>query len=309
MAKARLSAPMLAALRHVADQGGIVRAWEIKTNTSAALGDRGMLTRIVRLAGDDVQWLLEPGAEVLGTTLAEIRATAEDATHEEDTRRAVCPDPECARSFLGRNAGDARDRLEGHVSYSHLPASFMRGGGKQRGTQLSPERLAEVHAWLNDSRFDPAPVGVVTPERRVEIRRVVDDAFETPEQRAARHALNKPLTEAFNALRDEASVPAPTLADDVAALLTRYGTLCAEVAVQRDDRLAVEPFDRANEVRRQILDRIAGAVSQQATEADVVRCARRWYYENGFKPGYLPRHTIGSTRDLKLAVETLGSGS
>lgn len=67
---------------------------------------------------------------------------------------------------------------------------------------------------------------------------------------------------------EQAHTPAPTLADDVAALLTQYGTLCAEVAVQRDDRLAFEPFNRAQEIRRQILDRIAARVPQRATISD-----------------------------------------
>ena len=43
----------------------------------------------------------------------------------------------------------------------------------------------------------------------------------------------------------------------------------------------------------------------EASEGTVVQAARRWYYEHGFKPGYLPRNIHGSDRDLKLAVEQI----
>lgn len=66
----------------------------------------------------------------------------------------------------------------------------------------------------------------------------------------------------------EPAAVAPSLAGDVAALLTQYGTLCAEVAVQRDDRLAVEPFDRAQAIRREILDRLTAQAPQPATNLD-----------------------------------------
>lgn len=46
-----------------------------------------------------------------------------------------------------------------------------------------------------------------------------------------------------------------------------------------------------------------------ALEAAVVRAARRWYYEHGFKAGYLPRNVLGSDRDLKLAVEQLDTAA
>lgn len=42
-------------------------------------------------------------------------------------------------------------------------------------------------------------------------------------------------------------------------LLRQYGAACAEVATTRDDRKAVEPFNHAMDLKRQILARVEGS--------------------------------------------------
>lgn len=104
---------------------------------------------------------------------------------------------------------------------------------------------------------------------------------------------------------------APSLADDVAALLTQYGTLCAEVAVQRDDRLAVEPFDRARAIRREILDRIAAQAPQRAMSKGILS-RPLWQHETCRHvdditpgPGLTHCHGCGTATDKWQALYTL----
>lgn len=105
-------------------------------------------------------------------------------------------------------------------------------------------------------------------------------------------------------------VDAPSFADDVAALLTQYGTLCAEVAVQRDDRLAVEPFDRAQAIRREILDRIAAQVPVRATDSGMPL----WLHDCGWSRGgqIVPSYCNGCRTHGKgewRALYTLGGAA
>lgn len=126
--------------------------------------------------------------------------------------------------------------------------------------------------------------------------------------------------------------PEPQPADDLRTLLLPFWQECAtspdepdNAALMRWVRLVVESERRAHRNLKDAFVRIEALQAERkpaesgpivltlpevpaeavALVEAVVRAARRWYYENGFKPGYLPRHTIGSTRDLKLAVEQL----
>lgn len=92
---------------------------------------------------------------------------------------------------------------------------------------------------------------VVQPDEAVPALTLAD---ETPEQRVARHALDKPLIEAFDALR----ASAPTLASDVAALRAEIEGLW--IGTDGIYRTEVEA----------ILDRIAGAVPRRAVAANGV---------------------------------------
>lgn len=122
------------------------------------------------------------------------------------------------------------------------------------------------------------------------------DSDETPEQWEARHALDRPLIEAFNTITAERadahssayweaateglprepafSAPAPTPADDVAALREKIGEYGGKIQDWRDEkregeseRGSMERFGVAKAWADLVehLDRIAGAVPQRAT--------------------------------------------
>lgn len=90
---------------------------------------------------------------------------------------------------------------------------------------------------------------------------------------------------------------AATFADEVATLRAQLAESWTWPQIRlRDEALAT-------------LDRIVVKAEQRAAEDAVVRAARRWYYEHGYTPGYLPRNIVGSDRDLKAAVESLGGAA
>lgn len=98
---------------------------------------------------------------------------------------------------------------------------------------------------------------------------------------------------------------------DLLTLVQQYGDARESVGGYTPDKgvLQREKAQSAINDAEALLDRITDRVSQRAAEDAVVRAARRWYYEHGFTAGYLPRNILGSDRDLKVAVESLGGAA